>query len=196
MNPIGAGGGLFSNVHFSMKKGFWKSQISWLFLIHYELSENQIFFLFFHSVFGWSRRCGLIQPPPRSQATSRSAALLGLRISTMHLRIPYKIWKYNNSFYPSDIRKRGKFIFWLISQMLSSHVWKKLPPLRFFLALRWFDDYKSFLKDILNIKHKTAVQGCYCWAQRQPKAQIWVFHVHWSLTKWSKCPNSGFWWKL
>ena len=32
-NPIGAGGGLnqpalFSNVHFSMKKGFWRSQIS------------------------------------------------------------------------------------------------------------------------------------------------------------------------
>ena len=45
-NPIRVGGGLnqpalFSNVHFSMKKGVWRSKISWLFLIHYELSENQ-----------------------------------------------------------------------------------------------------------------------------------------------------------
>ena len=37
------------------------------------------FFLVFHSVFRWSRRCGLIQPPPRSQATSRSPAPLGLK---------------------------------------------------------------------------------------------------------------------
>ena len=34
--------------------------------------------LVFHSVFWWSRRCGLIQPP-RTQATSRNLALLGLR---------------------------------------------------------------------------------------------------------------------
>ena len=46
-----------------MKKGVWRSKISWLFLIHYELSENpKIFFLVFHSVLRWSRRCGLIPP--------------------------------------------------------------------------------------------------------------------------------------
>ena len=41
----------------------------WLFLpFIYELSENQIFFVFvFYSVLGWSIRCGLIQlPPPHS----------------------------------------------------------------------------------------------------------------------------------
>ena len=32
---------LFSGGYFSMKKGVWRSQISWLFLIHYEISENQ-----------------------------------------------------------------------------------------------------------------------------------------------------------
>ena len=69
-NPIDEGRGhnvpaLFSDGYFSMKKGVWRSKISWLFLIHYELSENQkIFFLVFHSVLRWSRRCGLIQPPP------------------------------------------------------------------------------------------------------------------------------------
>ena len=52
---------LFSNVYISMKKGFWRYQTSWLFLIHYELSENPIFF---HSVLGWSRGFGLIQSPP------------------------------------------------------------------------------------------------------------------------------------
>ena len=37
----------------------------WLFLIQYELSEKQKK-LVFHSVFGWSRRCRLIQPTPHS----------------------------------------------------------------------------------------------------------------------------------
>ena len=37
---------LFTNIHFSMQKGVWRSQNSWLFLIHYELSEDQIFFWF------------------------------------------------------------------------------------------------------------------------------------------------------
>ena len=40
--------------------------------------KSQIFFLVFHSVLRLSRRCGLIQPPPRSQATSRRPVLLGL----------------------------------------------------------------------------------------------------------------------
>ena len=35
------------------KKGVWRSQILWLFLIHYELAENQ---KKIHSVLGWSRR--------------------------------------------------------------------------------------------------------------------------------------------
>ena len=62
------------------KKGSGGPKISWLFLIHYELSENQKKILVFHSVLRWSRRCGLIQPPTRTQTTSRSPALLGLRI--------------------------------------------------------------------------------------------------------------------
>ena len=55
-NPIGAGG--HNNVHtlFQMaisprKKGVWRSQISWLFLIHYELLENQKKFFWFFTVF-------------------------------------------------------------------------------------------------------------------------------------------------
>ena len=32
---------LFSEGNFSKKKGVWRSEISWLFLIYYELSENQ-----------------------------------------------------------------------------------------------------------------------------------------------------------
>ena len=31
---------LFSDGYFSIKKGVWRSQISWPFLIHYELSEK------------------------------------------------------------------------------------------------------------------------------------------------------------
>jgi len=65
---------LFSNVHFSMKKGFWRSQISWLFLIHYELLENQKKNCFFIVFWGDLEGAG----SPRSQATSRSPALLGL----------------------------------------------------------------------------------------------------------------------
>ena len=45
VNPIRAGGlnqpALYSDGYFSMKKGVWRSKISWLFLIHYNLSENQ-----------------------------------------------------------------------------------------------------------------------------------------------------------
>ena len=41
----------FSNVHFSKKKGVWRSKISWLFLIHYELSENQKKIFWFFTVF-------------------------------------------------------------------------------------------------------------------------------------------------
>ena len=50
-NPKRAGGlnqpALFSIVHFSMRKGVWKSQMLILFLIHYELSENQNLFFGF-----------------------------------------------------------------------------------------------------------------------------------------------------
>ena len=63
INPIRVGGGLnqpalFSDGYFSMKKGVWRSQISWLFLIHYELSEKQ------KKIFGFSQCFGVIQPPP------------------------------------------------------------------------------------------------------------------------------------
>ena len=55
---IRAGGTLFSDGYFSLKKGIWMPKISWLFLFHYELSENPKKKLFFHSVLRWSRRCG------------------------------------------------------------------------------------------------------------------------------------------
>ena len=63
---------LFSDGYFSMKKGVRKSQI------HYELSENQIFFCFFIVFLGDLEVLALSTPPP-SQATSRSPPLLGLK---------------------------------------------------------------------------------------------------------------------
>ena len=57
---------LFSNVHFSMKKGFWRSQISWLFLIHYELSDNQKKIFWFFTVFwGDLEGAGWFSTPPQ-----------------------------------------------------------------------------------------------------------------------------------
>ena len=50
-----------------MKKGVWRSQISWLFLIHYELSENQKNFFWFFTVFwGDLEGAGWFSPPPLS----------------------------------------------------------------------------------------------------------------------------------
>ena len=54
-NPNGGGvdcAQTFLDGYFSMKKGVWKSQISWLFLIPYEIWENQNFWGGFHSVLG------------------------------------------------------------------------------------------------------------------------------------------------
>ena len=86
----------FSNIHFSIKKGVCRSQISWLFLIHYELLENKKKNFGF-SQCRWSRRCGLIQPPPRSQATSRRPALLGLKPiskkNCIDIFCPITMWK-------------------------------------------------------------------------------------------------------
>ena len=71
-NPIRLGGGLnqpalFSDGYFSMKKGVWRSKISWLFLIHYELSENQKKFFWFFTVFwGDLEGAGWFSPPPLS----------------------------------------------------------------------------------------------------------------------------------
>ena len=55
-NPIRAGGGWISPPFFQMaispwQKGVWRSKISWLFLIHYELSEKQKKFFRFFTVF-------------------------------------------------------------------------------------------------------------------------------------------------
>ena len=64
---------LFSDGYFSIK-------ISWLFLIHYELSEKQKFFFWFFTVlWGDLEGVGWFSPPhPSSQATFRSPALLEL----------------------------------------------------------------------------------------------------------------------
>ena len=65
--------------YFSQKKWVWRSQISWLFLIHYELSENQKkIFWFFTVILGDLEGAGTMCPPPYTQATSRSPTLLGL----------------------------------------------------------------------------------------------------------------------
>ena len=47
----------------SMKKGFWKFPSSWIFLIHYELSENQIF-CFSMVILGYLEDVGKITPNP------------------------------------------------------------------------------------------------------------------------------------
>ena len=61
-----------------MKKGVWRSQISWLFLIHYELSEKQKKIFWFFTVF-WGDLEGVgTMCPPRTQATFKSPATLGL----------------------------------------------------------------------------------------------------------------------
>ena len=52
---------LFSDGYFSIK-------ISWLFLIHYELSENPIFFLFFTVFWGDLEGAGWFSPPPCPQS--------------------------------------------------------------------------------------------------------------------------------
>ena len=70
-NPIWVGGlnqpALFSDGYFSMKKGVWRSQISWLFLIHYELSEKQKKIFWFFTVFwGDLEGAGWFSPPPLS----------------------------------------------------------------------------------------------------------------------------------
>ena len=74
INPNWAGGGwiiaLFPEGYFSMKKGVWRCQISWLFLIHYV-------------------GCVGFSQPPRTQVTSRSPALLGLKIILKSFFIHY-----------------------------------------------------------------------------------------------------------
>ena len=54
---------IFSDSYFFLKKWVWRSQISWLFLINYELSENQKIFFWFFTVF-----LGDLEgaPPPHS----------------------------------------------------------------------------------------------------------------------------------
>ena len=70
INPNSVGGGhivpaLFLDGYFSQKKWVWRSKISWLFLIHYELSENQkIFFWFFTVILGDLEGAGTMCPPP------------------------------------------------------------------------------------------------------------------------------------
>ena len=71
---MGRGGALFSNVYFSMKKGFWRSKISWL-------AENQKN-LVFHCVLGDLK--GADWCPPHS-SNIRSPALLGLKNTPIYI---------------------------------------------------------------------------------------------------------------
>ena len=86
----------FSNIHFSIKKGVCRSQISWLFLIHYELLENKKKILVFHSV-GDLEGAGWFSPPPRPPATPRRPALLGLKPiskkNCIDIFCPITMWK-------------------------------------------------------------------------------------------------------
>ena len=66
----------FQKVISPWKKGVWKSEISWLFLIHYKLLENQkigFFTVFWGDVQGVYTLC-----PPCTQATFKRPAPLGL----------------------------------------------------------------------------------------------------------------------
>ena len=58
---------LFSDGYFSMKKGVWMYKFLWLFLINYELSENQNkIFWFFTEFWGDLEAAGWFSPPPLS----------------------------------------------------------------------------------------------------------------------------------
>ena len=57
---------LFSDGYFFMKKEVWRSKISWIFLIHYELSEKQKKFWFFTVFCGDLEGAGWFGPPPLS----------------------------------------------------------------------------------------------------------------------------------
>ena len=65
---------LFSGGYFSMKKGFWGSKISWLFLLHFNFQINKkiIFTVFWSNLEGVGTLCA------RTQAKPKSPALLGL----------------------------------------------------------------------------------------------------------------------
>ena len=89
INPNGAVGhtvpAVFSDGYFTMEKGVLRSEISWLFLIHYELSEIQknVFTVFWGDLEG-----GLIHPP-HTQAT------LGLISVDLSLNlIWFSVWQW------------------------------------------------------------------------------------------------------
>ena len=64
------------STYFSMKKWWWRYQISWLILIHYKTNFRNIpKKLVFHSDSWWSKRCVLIQLPPPSLKQHPGASL-------------------------------------------------------------------------------------------------------------------------
>ena len=74
---LGRGGALFSDGYFYMKKGVWRSKISWLFLIHYELSENQKKIVF-------SQCFGVISPPLHSSNIRKPCPIVKLGLKLKH----------------------------------------------------------------------------------------------------------------
>ena len=101
-----------------MKKGVWRTQISWLFLIHYELSENQKYFFGFFTVF-W---CDLEGAPPHPQAKSGSPALLGLSIQYFWFFVSI------NKCYLQNIQI---CIFIFLAHFILWRIWRHFPTIVF-----------------------------------------------------------------
>ena len=90
--PLNPNVGIFPDGYFSKNKGGLELSIFVTFpnfLIHCELLVD-------HSVFGWSKRCRHYQPPPPTQATSRSPPLFGSSplIPYYTINCPY-YWNYH-----------------------------------------------------------------------------------------------------
>ena len=82
-NPIRRGGGWISSYFFQPSISPWKRGLEVPNFVTFPNSlwtfrKAKQIFLVFHSVLGWSRRCGLIQPPLHS-SNIQEPPLLGLR---------------------------------------------------------------------------------------------------------------------
>ena len=119
VNPIRAGGGLnhpalFSDGYFSIRKGVWRSKISWLFLIHYELSEIQKK-MFYHIDFGFSGRCRHNQSLPHSSNIQKPIKQKILTLIGWHwLQLsqhPVAVNKHGHTSRPFFLRPKECFLF-------------------------------------------------------------------------------------
>ena len=86
----------FQTGYFSMKKVVWRFPISWLFLIHYELSENQKKNFWFFTVFwGDLEGAGWISPPPLSSNIQKPRSIrVNIDIFVLLLTDRQNVWTY------------------------------------------------------------------------------------------------------